>query len=106
MEKCQMQTFGEIIKHQREKNGMLLRQVGAAIEIDQALVSKFERGERKPSREQVLLFAKLFSIEENELMIAWLSDKLANEVQNEDLAKEAIKAAEKKIDKFKKAVKK
>jgi transcriptional regulator with XRE-family HTH domain len=86
----------KLLKHQREKNGMLLRQVGAAIEIDQALVSKFERGERKPSREQVLLFAKLFSIEENELMIAWLSDKLANEVQNEDLAKEAIKAAEKK----------
>ena len=47
-----METFGDIIKIEREKKGLLLRQVASALEIDQAIVSKFERGERKPSKEQ------------------------------------------------------
>lgn len=97
-----MQSLGEILRQQRDKKGLLLRQVGAAMDVDQALISKFERSERNPSREQVIQFAKFFGLEENELLVAWLSDKLAAEVQHEDLAKEALKAAEKKIDLLKK----
>lgn len=48
-----METFGEIIKTERESKGLLLRQVASAVDIDQAIISKFERGERKPSKEQV-----------------------------------------------------
>ena len=39
-------TFGETIRHIRENKGMLLRQVAATLEIDTALISKIERGER------------------------------------------------------------
>jgi hypothetical protein len=51
---------------------------------------------------QVLQLAKYFKVNEDELIVAWLSDKLANEVQDEDLAKQALKAAEKKVEYLKK----
>ena len=61
-----MQTLGDILRQEREERNLLLRQVGASMEIDQALISKFERGERKPTREQVIQFAKLYDVKEDE----------------------------------------
>jgi len=92
-----MITFAEIIRIARERNSLFLRQVGAELEIDQAIISKFERGERKPTREQVLKFAKLYNLDKDELLVAWLSDKVIYELQDESLASEALKVAEAKI---------
>lgn len=49
----QMNRVGEIIRSKREKKEMLLRQLAAKIDIDQAILSKIERGERKARREQI-----------------------------------------------------
>ena len=68
------------------------------MEMDTALLSKFERDERKPNKEQVLAFAKYYKVNADELLLAWLSDKIAGEVLNEDFAKEALKAAVKKVE--------
>ncbi len=68
-----MQTFGEIIKSEREKKGLFLRQVAANLDIDQALISKFEKGVRKPSKEQVEKFANFFQLDKDELITIWLS---------------------------------
>lgn len=95
-------TLGKILRERRESKDLLLRQVAAALEMDTALLSKFERDERKPNKEQVLGFARYYNVNANELLLAWLSDKIVGEVQNEDLAKEALKEAEKKIDLFQK----
>ena len=91
-------TLGQLLRGYREAKGLLLRQVAAALEMDTALLSKIERDERKPGKEQVLSFARYYNADTDELLLAWLSDKLAGEVANENLAKEALKAAEKKID--------
>lgn len=96
-----MNTIGQILRDHRETKGLLLRQVAAAMEMDTALLSKFERDERKPNKEQVLAFAKFYNVSADGLLLAWLSDKIAGEVQNEDLAKEVLKAAEKKVELFK-----
>lgn len=93
-----LNTLGQILRKCRETNGLLLRQVAASLEMDTALLSKFERDERKPSKEQVLAFAKYYNIEFDELLLAWLSDKIVDDVQNENLAKEALKMAEKKVE--------
>jgi transcriptional regulator with XRE-family HTH domain len=93
-----MKTFGEIIRKKRESEGFFLRQVAAAIDIDQAIISKFEKGERKPSRDQVLKFAKFYKLEANDLIVAWLSDKVVYELRGEAMANEALKAAEQKIN--------
>lgn len=93
-----MKKIGEIIRELREKRSLLLRQVAAKIEIDQALLSKIERNERMPTKDQVKRFAKFFGKDENELLIAFLSDKLVYEVQDEEVALKAMQVAEKKIN--------
>jgi len=92
-----MKSVGEILRHLREEHKQLLREVSAGVEIDQALLSKIERGDRFPNKDQVIRLAKHFNVNENELVIAWLSDKLVNELVNEDLAHEALKIAAKKL---------
>ncbi|MBI3233468.1 MAG: helix-turn-helix transcriptional regulator [Bacteroidetes bacterium] len=96
-----MKSVGELLRKLREEQKQLLREVAAGIGIDQALLSKIERGERLPNKEQVLKFAKYFKTEKNELIIAWLSDRLVNELEDEDLAKDALKIAEQKIERKK-----
>jgi len=93
----QLKTFGQKLRELRGKEKLLLRQVAAAVEMDTALLSKIERGERMPNREQVLTFATFFKVKADDLVVAWLSDKLASEVQNEHVGLKAIKIAEKKI---------
>lgn len=92
-----MKEFGKIIRELREKKGYPLRKVAAFLDIDQAILSKVERGQRKISREQVVKLAEFFNYDEKKLLVAFLSDRIVYEVKGEDYASEAIKAAEEKI---------
>ena len=92
-----LKTLGELLKEAREAKSLLLRQVAAAINADTAMISKFEKGERRPSREQIAELAKVLGKDEKELLVSLLSDKVALDLVNEDVAKEALKVAEKKI---------
>lgn len=92
-----MDSFGAIIKKLREQNELPLRTVAAYLDIDQAILSKIERGQRKSSRDLVISLANYFKVNENDLLIAWLSDKLVCELEDEDLALIAMKVAEEKI---------
>ena len=91
-----METFGDIIKTERENKSLLLRQVASALEIDQAIISKFERGERKPTKEQVEKFAEFYDLDKNKLIISWLSDQIANTILYEENISEVLKVAEEK----------
>ena len=92
-----MNSFGEYLRSRREQLGLPLRKVAAELDIDQAIISKFERNERKPTKEQVLKFAKFYKLDKETLLIEWLSDKVAYELQGENLAGKVLKAAEQKI---------
>lgn len=92
-----MNTFGDLIRLARENKGLFLRQVAAELDIDQAIISKFERNERKPTKEQVMKFAKFYKLDKDELLVAWLSDRVVDDLQDENLADKALKAAEEKI---------
>ena len=92
-----MDSLGETIRKLRENKELPLRTVAAFLNIDQAILSKIERGKRKPSRELVVKLAGYFKVKENDLLIAWLSDKLVNDVEDEDMALEALQVAEEKV---------
>ena len=94
---CLMKLFTEIIKSKREEHKLFLRQVAALMEIDQAIISKFERGERKPTKEQVLKFAEIYDLDPNELVISWYSDKVAYDLLSEEDAEKILKVAESKV---------
>ena len=92
-----MDSFGDNIRKLREDKELPLRTVAAYLDIDQAILSKIERGQRKPTREQVVRLAEYFKVKENDLLIAWLSDKLVYEVEDEDIALKALQVAEEKV---------
>ena len=90
-------TIGTILRELRSEKGLLLREVGAQLSIDPTILSKIERNARMPTREQIKVLANFYKEQKNEVIIAWLSDKLVNEVQDEDLALRAIQVAEEKV---------
>jgi len=92
-----MDSLGETIRKRREDKELPLRIVAAYLDIDQAILSKIERGQRNASREQVVKLARFFKIDETDLLVSWLSDKLVYEVANEDVALKALKVAEEKV---------
>ncbi|MBS2101400.1 helix-turn-helix domain-containing protein, partial [Carboxylicivirga linearis] len=65
--------FGKRIKELREENNLLQRQMAYSLDIDTPLYSKIERGDRRAKKEQVAVMAKLFDVEEKELMTLWLA---------------------------------
>lgn len=84
----------------REKQNLLLRQVAAQLEVDTALMSKIERGERNASKQQVIDIAKFLKANEEELLTHWLADKIESAIFEEPaIAYQAMKIANKKLKK-------
>lgn len=89
-------SIGTILRNLRETKGLFLREVAASISIDPTLLSKIERDERMPTREQVKALSAYYN-EESTIVLAYLSDKLVNDLENEELALEAMKIAQQKL---------
>ncbi len=69
------QTIRTTLRELRETKDLLLREVGAKLTLDLTILSKKERDERMPMREQVKALTDFFKKQKNEVIIAWLSDK-------------------------------
>src|SRR5438105_92318 len=92
-----METFGSMIRGLRIEKKVPLRKVAAYLDVDQAILSKLERGQRRASRAQVIQLAAYYRVKENELLVAWLSDRLVYEIAGEKVALKALQAAEEKV---------
>jgi predicted nucleotidyltransferase len=92
-----MDNLGETIRKLREENKLPLRTVAAYLDIDQAILSKMERGQRRATRAQVVKLAQYFRVNETDLLVSWLSDKLVYEIADEQVALKALHVAEEKI---------
>lgn len=97
LESKQMLSIGEQIRKLRKDQGLPLRKVAAELDIDQSILSKIERGERKASKQQIIQIAIIFKADKKELLINYLSDRVLYDLKDEDLAVEALKVAEEKI---------
>jgi len=56
-----MRSLGDTLRELREAKQLPLRTVAAYLDIDQAILSRIERGQRKASREQVVKLSKYFT---------------------------------------------
>ncbi|EON79244.1 hypothetical protein ADIS_0249 [Lunatimonas lonarensis] len=92
-----MKNVGQTIRAKRESMGLLLRQVAAYLDIDQAILSKIERNERKPNKEIIIKLAEILEFDKEELLVQFLSEKIAYEIVDEECASEVLKAAEEKV---------
>ncbi|MBA4154576.1 Fic family protein [Flavobacterium sp.] len=86
-----------LLKNAREQKNLKTREVAQLLGIDQALISKFENGTRKPTREQITKLASFLELDYETLMIAWLKEKILNEIGSDELALKAIHVAEEHI---------
>ncbi len=92
--------LGQKIRELRESQNLLLRQVAAELEVDTALMSKIERGDRNASKQQVIEIAKYLKANEEELLTLWLADKIESTIVEEPtIAYQAMKIANKKLKK-------
>ena len=96
-----MITLGNTLKFAREEKGLILRKVAAEVDIDQSLISKFEKNERKPTMEQIVRLANFYELSESELIINWYSEKIAEELKYTESTSEILKVAEEKINYYK-----
>lgn len=92
-------TFGKRIKELRESKGLYLREVGAALELDNAFISKVENEERLLPRKHLERLAEFLTVPVNELLILWLSDKIRSIIENEEVGKQVLKNVLKELDK-------
>ena len=92
-----MKTIGETLRKLRENKEFLLREVGAELSIDPTLLSKIERNERMPTKEQVVLLSNFYKENKDDVIKAWISDKLVYEIQDEEFGLDALRLAEQKV---------
>lgn len=89
-----MKFLKDILKEARTGKSLLTREVANLLGIDQALISKFETGGRKPSREQLVKLAEVYGLNEKEILIPWLGEKIAYELLGEEYGNEALLLAD------------
>jgi predicted nucleotidyltransferase len=92
------ESLGNKLRKLREENKLPLRKVAAMIDVDVAILSKMERGERRLTREVVQKLAEIYKHDTSELLVLYLSEKILNEVGEEDLALQALQVAEEQIE--------
>jgi len=93
-----------LLKNAREQKGLKTRELAQLAGIDQALISKFESGTRKPTKEQVTKLSQLLEIDYETLMVAWLKEKILYEIGDDEFALKALLLAEQEIQKNKKDI--
>jgi len=85
--------IGNKVRELREEKNILLRQLAPHLEMDTAILSKMERGDRSFRKKDIIHISKLFDQPEEELLILWLADKVLKNIAKEKYQKEALTLA-------------
>ena len=88
-----MKKLGQELRKIRESKKILLRQVASYLEIDTAMISKVERGERRLNRQQVIKIAEFYNVKQENLLTLWVCDKVLDVVENEPYARKGMQKA-------------
>ena len=81
--------FSDKIKQLRLESGKLQKDLAKAIGVDVPAYSRFEHGERRPKRDQVLRLARIFKTDPDELVAAWLADEAYSHIAQDKMATQA-----------------
>jgi prophage maintenance system killer protein/transcriptional regulator with XRE-family HTH domain len=87
-----------LLKVAREKKGLKTRELAQLLGIDQALISKFESGSRKPTKYQVIKLASILEIDHETIMIAWFKEKLLYEIGHDEYALKAMNIVREEVE--------
>ena len=87
----------QLLKNAREKKNLKTREVAQLIGIDQALISKFESGSRKPTKDQIIKLGSILEIDLETLMVAWLKEKILYEIGSDEFAIKAMNLVKEEV---------
>ena len=76
---------------------MLLRHLAAKLDVDTALLSKIERGERIAKRHHVESLIEILKLDKENAKTLWLADQLYAMISEEDEAIKALHVAEEQV---------
>jgi Fic family protein/DNA-binding XRE family transcriptional regulator len=79
-----------LIQNARKLKGMRSRELASLLGVDQSLISKFENGKRIPTETQLIQISNILSINLDDLMKAWLMQKVLVEVKQYAFADEVL----------------
>jgi Fic family protein/DNA-binding XRE family transcriptional regulator len=91
-----------LLKTQRIALGLKSRELAQLIGVDQALISKFESGERIPTEAQVKSLESVLKIQDKQLTILWLKEKILQELNYHPNASDAIQLVREEIESYSK----
>lgn len=90
--------FANKIRELRESKQMLQRHVSAALDLDNAMYCKIEKGDRRAKREQIPMIAEILQADPKELLILWLADQVAEIVEKDkEISDTVLDAAKQKL---------
>ena len=98
MSQQKITSFGETIRQLREGKNLPQRKVAAHLDIDASLLAKYERNVRYPSKKVILKIAELFNVDSEALFSEAFTDKIANQVLEENIDCKLLKIAENKVE--------
>lgn len=81
--------FSDKIKQLRIESGKRQKDLAKAIGVDVPAYSRYEHGERRPKREQVLRLARIFKTDPDELVAMWLADEAYSHIAHDKMATRA-----------------
>lgn len=91
-------VFGTYILEWRAANGHTISSLAQLAGVDQALVSKYEKGKRMPSENHIVALAYAMGIDTHELRAKYLVDKIAGLLESEVKPQEILMAAEDRVE--------
>lgn len=84
--------FGDKIRTLRKQKKWTLKKVSDLLRVDQAILSKAERGIRKLTKPQVLKLISIFEVSPEILLTPWVAEKVASTIgEDHEFAEEALK---------------
>lgn len=89
-----------LLKSFREIKQYKTKELAQLTGIDQALISKFENGNRIPTKAQIIKLAEVLEIPLEEILPLWVKEKVLAEVQYEPFAKQGLQLAHEAIDPY------
>lgn len=87
--------FGDKIRKLRKEKKWTLKRVSDLLQVDQAILSKAERGIRKLTKPQVVKLITIFDVSPEILLTPWVAEKVAATIgEDHEFAGEALKLSQ------------
>lgn len=90
------------IREKRLELNIKSSELAQKLNIDQALISKFENGKRIPTRTQIIQLAKALNINVDDLLVLYTKELIYKEIGNDYIAYEALSLVKEEIIEYQK----